>query len=137
MTRDQTDQERGAGVFSMAMGLTMFLLLLTFSVNLLYNLYTTSVISSLAIEAARDVAEFDGNEPEDGIGAAKAEFESRVGDATMFELRVENDGALGQIVVADITWESRSLFPAFSDARAFGVIDRTFTVRVEQQQDVS
>ena len=135
MKRDQTDQERGAGVFSMAIGLMMFLLLLTFSVNLLYNLYTTSVISSLAIEAARDVAEFDGSDPSAGIGAAEMEFRSEVANATFFELRVVNDAVLGDTVEAEITWASRSLFPALSNARAFGVIDRTFRVRVEQQQD--
>lgn len=124
------DRERGAGVLSMAMGTVMFLIMLVFAVNLLFNLYTTSVVSSLAIEAARDVAEFDGS-PDNtaAIAAAEADFRSRVSGATDFEIVVT-----GGNVVASIKWESNSLFPAFGDGRAFGTIDRTFTVRVEEQQ---
>ncbi len=122
--RDRTDRERGAGVFSMAIGLMMFLIMLVFAVNLLYNLYTTSVISSLALEAARDAAEMGGSTAD-----AANDFRAEVDGATTFTLNRQ-----GPNIVATIRWESRSLFPAFTDARAFGVIDRTFTVRVEEQQ---
>ncbi len=126
MLRDRSDRERGAGVLSMTIGMMMFLIMLVFAVNLLYNLYTTSVISSLALDAARDAAELGGD-----TGAAMTEFESQVADATQFTI-TETDTH----VVVTIAWTSRSLFPALdNDAPAFGTINRTFTVRREQQQE--
>lgn len=77
------NSERGAGVFSMSIGLIMFLLMLTFAVQILFNLYATSVVSGLAIEAARDAAEFDPAVPSGPTDARLSEveeqFESRVG----------------------------------------------------------
>lgn len=109
----------------MVFGVFMFIVLLTMTVQITYNLYTTSVVTGLALDAARDVAERDGVSP----AQAESELRSRLsGDVDVDVSIVGND------VVADIRWETKSLFPAFSDARVFGVLERTFVVRIEQQQ---
>ena len=117
----------------MSIGLIMFLLMLTFAVQILFNLYATSVVSGLAIEAARDAAEFDPAVPSGPTDARLSEveeqFESRVGPGASIDLRVDGDE-----VLADVRFVSNTVFPAVFDAQPFGVIDRTFAVRIEQQQ---
>ncbi len=116
--------ERGSGVFSMAMGLLFFFGFLVFAVNILYNLYATSVISSLALDAAHDVAQRNGS-----AAIAEAEFREHVGPEVDFSIAVRGD-----TVQVDISWETRALLPQLSNARAFGVLDRSFEVRIEEQQ---
>lgn len=120
--------ERGAGLFSMVFGVLMFLVLLIFAVQVSYNLYTTSVVTGLAIDAARDVAARDGVSP----GDAEAQFREFVGDEVDFEIIVK-----GETVEARVSWQTKSLFPALSGNRAFGVLDRTFEVRLEEQQEAA
>jgi len=128
MTADSTNTatDRGSGIVGMSFGLLFFFIFLVFAVQVTYNLYATSVMTSLALDAARDVAERDGLT----IAEATAEFREHVGPEAQFSL-VDN----GDTVVATIEWETKSLLPALSDARAFGVLDRSFVVRVEEQQD--
>ncbi len=126
MSRNVSPADRGSGIFSMAVGLLFFFAFLVFAVQVTYNLYATSVMTSLALDAARDVAERDGLT----VGEATAEFREHVGPEAQFTL-VDN----GDTVVATIEWETKSLLPSISDARAFGVLDRTFVVRVEEQQE--
>ena len=109
----------------MAIGMLVFFTLLFFAVNVIYNLYATSVISSIAVDAARDVAERDGKT----AGQAEDDFRAAVSGEVSFKIREEGD-----VVFADIEWETRALLPTISDARAFGVLNRTFAVRVEEQQ---
>ena len=119
------DPDRGAGILSAALGLVFFFALLVFVVQVMYNLYATSVITSLALDAARDVAERDGI----SANAAEAEFREQVNGDVVFDIAVDDD-----VVQVSIEWQTRSLFPSVSDARAFGVLDRTFEVRREEQQ---
>ena len=117
--------ERGSGIFSMALGLLFFFGFLVFTVNVMYNLYATSVISSLALDAAHDVAERNGSSPD----VAEAEFREQVGADVEFSIVILDD-----TVQANVRWETNALLPQISDARAFGVLERTFEVRVEEQQ---
>lgn len=113
----------------------MFLLMLTFAVQILFNLYATSVVSGLAIEAARDAAEFDPATPSDAgpsparLSQVEQAFESRVGPGASIDLRVDGDE-----VLADVRFVSNTVFPPVFDAQPFGVINRTFAVRIERQQ---
>lgn len=120
-----SQRERGAGILSTSLGLLVFFALLVFAVQVMYNLYATSVITSMALDAARDVAERDGITP----GEAESAFRDRIGGDVDFDIFVAGD-----TVQASVRWETKSLFPSISDARAFGVLDRTFEVRVEEQQ---
>ncbi len=119
-------REAGAGILSASLGLLVFFALLVFAVQVMYNLYATSVITSLALDAARDVAERDGLSPAE----AEAQFRDHIGGEVDFDIVVT-----GATVQASVQWQTRSLFPSISDARAFGVLDRTFEVRVEEQQE--
>jgi hypothetical protein len=110
----------------MSLGLLVFFALLIFTIQVMYNLYATSVITSLALDAARDVAERDGL----SVAQAEAEFRDHVSGEVAFDIVV-----IGDTVQASVQWETRSLFPSINDARAFGVLDRTFEVRVEEQQE--
>lgn len=110
----------------MSLGLLVFFALLVFTIQVMYNLYATSVVTSLALDAARDVAERDGL----SVARAEAEFREHVGGEVAFEIVV-----IGDTVRASVQWKTRSLFPSINDARAFGVLDRTFEVRVEEQQE--
>lgn len=107
------------------MGLLFFFSFLVFAVNVMYNLYATSVISSLALDAAHDVAERNGSTP----GAAEAEFRDHVGNDVDFSIVV-----LADTVQVEVRWETNALLPQLGDARAFGVLDRSFEVRIEEQQ---
>jgi len=118
--------ERGSGILSMSLGLLVFFTLLVFTIQVMYNLYATSVITSLALDAARDVAERDGL----SVAEAEAEFRDHVSGEVAFDIVV-----IGDTVQASVQWETRSLFPSINDARAFGVLDRTFEVSVEEQQE--
>jgi Flp pilus assembly protein TadG len=128
MRRDPVSEpanDRGAGLLSMSFGLLFFIILLIFSIQVTYNLYTTSVVTGLAIDAARDVAAQDGISP----AQAEANFREFVGTDVDFDIVIT-----GETVEATINWETASLIPAVSDSRAFGVLDRTFAVRIEEQQ---
>lgn len=111
-------------MFSMAMGLLFFFGFLVFAVNIMYNLYATSVISSLALDAAHDVAERNGS-----VSRAEADFREHVGSEVDVSIVVLDD-----TVQVDVLWETRALLPQLSDARAFGVLNRSFEVRIEEQQ---
>ena len=65
--------ERGSGLFGTLMGFTVFMLLLVTAVQVLFNLYATTVVTSAAFDAARLVAGYD--RVDDRCGAA-AEAES-------------------------------------------------------------
>ena len=123
--RAAAGRDRGAGQLSMAFGVFMFLVMLTMTVQIAYHLYTTSVVTGIVVDAARDVAERDGP----SSVAAEADLRSRFGDDIDVELRTDGDR-----VVAEVRWQTRSLFPTFGDARAFGVLDRRIEVRIEEQQ---
>ncbi|MGI9607829.1 MAG: hypothetical protein ACR2P0_17005 [Acidimicrobiales bacterium] len=127
MTNERTPRspDRGAGLLSMVAGVFMFIALLTMTLQITWNLYTTSVVTGLALDAARDVAESDGI----STAEAEADFASRVGGNVDFDIQV-----VGDTVEASVRWETNSIFPSFSDARVFGVLDRTFEVRVEEQR---
>ena len=53
--------DAGVGAVSSLVGVTVFLLLLLFAVQLTLNLYATSAVTSVAFDAARSVAATDGD----------------------------------------------------------------------------
>lgn len=71
-------RDRGAGLIGAIAGVTVFLLLLTFAVQLLLNLYATSALTAAAHDAARSVASaaVDHGRP-DEVAAATSAGEAR------------------------------------------------------------
>lgn len=112
------------------MGFLVFLCLLLVAVQVLFNLYATSVVTSVAYDAARRVAAA-GGEPE-----AMADIEAdarralgRYSDRVSFDwTRSDSD-----VVVLSVHARSPGLaLPAIAAPSAFGEIDRTMRVRVER-----
>ena len=128
-------RERGAGLIGTIAGVTVFLAFLTVALQILMNLYTASVVTAAAYDAARQVAA-DGQVPLDDAGKAAAEAYARsllgrAGDDTEF-VWIETDPAVVQLRV--IARSPRFLLPVIDGALGLDVIDRTVTVRVEELQ---
>ena len=72
--------QRGSGLFGTVMGFTVFMLLLVAAVQVLFNLYATTVVTSAAFDAARQVAGYDRAVDRCGATAeAESELRSRLG----------------------------------------------------------
>jgi hypothetical protein len=112
-------------------GFVVFLVLLLFAVQVLFNLFATSVVTSVAYDAARKVAGQHGG-PE---SQAQAEGDARralgrYSDRVTFEWNSSSE-----VVALRVRATSSSvLFPAMAGPLAFGDIDRTVRVRVERFQ---
>ncbi len=122
--------ERGGGPISVWIGFLVFLVMLLFAVQVLFNLYATSVVTTVSFDAARRVAGSDGGqgliaEAEDHARQALGRYASRVTfdwSATGPEevvLRVQSDNP-------------SFLLPVLARPVAFDHIDRTIRVRVER-----
>jgi hypothetical protein len=114
----------------------VFLAFLFFAVQLLYNLYATSVVTATAYDAARDVAsgEIDHTDPASVRAArhrAEVELRDRLGrysDRVTVDWRASDASTIRLHVTAenpDLLFHSAGLL-------GFDHIDRTITVRVEE-----
>ena len=126
-------RDRGAGLVGTVAGVTVFLAFLLFAVQLLANLYSTSVVTSAAHEAARMVAT-DPRPLGDPAQLARAEAHARqllgrYGDRAALEWDLSDPEVVGLRVVVD---NPRFLFAALDGALGFDTVDRTVRVRVEQ-----
>jgi hypothetical protein len=123
--------ERGAGIFGTAFGLLVVLVLLLFAVQVLQDLYATSVVTGAAHDAARTVAGYD-NADDRSAAAAAAEqvLRSRLDgyDADRLELdwRLAEDA-----VTLTVRARHRTVWPRALDPMGLGTTERTVTVRTE------
>jgi len=129
------NRERGAGLFGTIAGVTVFLAFLTVAVQILVNLYTASVVTSAAYDAAR-LAATDGEHPLDDDAKDRAEAHARsllgsLGEDTEFAW-IEDDPEVVQLRV--VARSPRFLLPVVDGALGLDVVDRTVTVRIEQLQ---
>jgi hypothetical protein len=127
--------ERGTAVIGSTAGVAVFLVLLLFAVQLLTNLYATTTVTAAGLDAARTVAarDVDHTSPaEVGAAAARAEAGFRhltgpVGQRAQLSWAVD-----GETVRLRVRADSPTILPSRWGARlAFGRIDRTFVVRIE------
>ena len=130
-------RERGAGLFGTIAGVTVFLAFLTVAVQILMNLYSASVVTSAAYDAARQVAAEGERPPLDDDAKARAEERARallgdLGDDTEFTW-IEDDPAVVRLRV--VTRSPRFLLPVVDGALGLDEIDRTVTVRLEELQE--
>ncbi len=111
------------------MGFVVFLFLLLFSVQLLFNLYAASVVSAVTYDAATRVAREGGAPP----ARADAEQAARTllggyGEVARFDW----SGTDADTVVLRVQVVAPSLVPrALGGVAPFGDLDRTVRVRVE------
>ena len=132
-------EDRGAGLVSTTAGVTVFLVLLLFSTQVLYNLYATSVVTAAAYDAARVVAGAAARG--DTLGAeqaGKARFRQLLGRYGTDRVEALDFGeSTDDVVVLHVRSRNPNLLLGRVGRRAFGVIDRRVRVRVERFQESS
>lgn len=116
----------------------MFLLVLLFAVQLLVNLYATSTVTAAGLDAARVVAAKDVDHLDAGSvaaaqGRAESRFRSLLGGAA--DRAVLTWASDASTVRLRVVMEAPTFLPrALGHRVAFGEIDRTFEVHVEELQ---
>jgi hypothetical protein len=112
------------------MGFSIFLVMLLFAVQVLFNLYAASVVTAVSYDAARRVAGGDGGptyiaEAEDRARQSLGRYASRV----TFDWSATSD----EEVVLRVQSDNPSiLLPIARGPAAFDQLDRTIRVRVER-----
>ena len=114
----------------MWIGFTVFLVMLLFAVQVLFNLYAASVVTSISYDAARRVAGSDGGadhmaEAEDQARQALGRYASRVtfdwsassGDEVVLHVHADNPNVM---------------LPVVRGPAALDHVNRTIRVRVER-----
>ena len=121
--------ERGSGPISSWLAFVVFLGLLLFAVQALFNLYATSVVTAVAYDAARRVAVADGGTATAAEAEADARRElGRYGQRVTFDWSASD----GEFVVLSVRARNPTrLLPAMAGPLTFDEIDRTVRVRVE------
>ena len=127
-------RDRGAGLIGTSAGFLVFLLLMLAAVQILFNLYATSMVTAAAHDAARDVAGFDASADRCGATvAAEAAFVEALGD-------YGTDGHARLIWTCNdpdvVRLRVRATHPSILPARFAGLfslteMDRTIEIRVE------
>lgn len=129
--------DRGAGLIGLIGSVVVFLALMLFAVQILVNLYATSVATGAAYEGARQVAgaRIDHSDP-GAVDEARSRAEDhvrnllgRAGDEAIVDWSRSTDDEVAlriQIQPPRFGW------PGIGARTGFGRIDRTVRVRVEQ-----
>ncbi len=121
--------DAGTGLIGTSAGVTVFLVLVFFAVQLLTNLYATSVVTSAAYDSARRAA--TAGHPPSGAELAAAETHGRsllgaLGQRARFDWRVDTDTV--QLHVAVTNPRFVPLVPLVG----LDSVDRTVTLRIEE-----
>jgi hypothetical protein len=114
----------------MWIGFSVFLVMLLFAVQVLFNLYAASVVTAVSYDAARRVAGSDG-----GPGlVAEAENQARQ-ELGRYAARVSFDWSAtstDEVVLRVQTRNPHVLLPVLAGPAALDRLDRTIRVRVER-----
>ena len=122
--------ERGGGLIQLWVGFFVFLVMLLFAVQVLFNLYAASVVTSISYDAARRVAGSDGGT--DSTAQAEADARRSLGryaDRVDFEWVATGPD---EVVLRVQTDNPSVLLPALAGPVAFDQLDRTIRVRAER-----
>ena len=135
-TADGRRTERGVGIIASSAGVLVFLVLLLFAAQLIFNLYATSVVNAAGMDAARQVAsgEVDHGDSR-AVSAATAAAEGRArsllgeyGDQVRFTWTVDDERVSLRLQVE----RTKVLPSAVASGVGLDEIDRTVTVRTER-----
>ena len=125
------DRDRGAGLLSTSFGVLFFVGFLFFAVQLTFNLYATSVVTSTAYDAARSVAAKGESPPTqamlDEAEASARQQLGRYGQDATFEWDLSDPAVVRLPVHVD---NPRLVVPTIG----FDEVDRTVVVRVVHRQ---
>lgn len=129
--------ERGAGLFGTAAGLLVFLLLMLVSVQILFNLHATSMVTDAAHDAARDVAGYD-SAPNRcaAVAAAESAFVEKLGEyGSAGHAELQWSCADRDVITVRVVARHPSILPPrFGGLIALTELDRTIEVRVEDDR---
>lgn len=133
-------RERGAGVFASAFGFTVFLILLLFTVQVLFGLYARTTVTAVAADLAQDAAN-EGHDLTEARFAAYAEEARRrlggYGDDAEFRFAVVD--ADGDLVDDTVTVTVDASLPILLPVRWSGYspssFSRTMRARLEVFQE--
>lgn len=134
---EPTEQQRGAGLVSTSAGLLVFMLLMLAAVQILFNLYATSMVTAAAHDAARAVAGLDAAADRCGsVADAEAAFVRSLGDygaaghATLHWTCNDPDVVRVRVVARHPTVLPERLAALTS----LGRLDRTIEIRTESRR---
>lgn len=122
--------ERGGGPISLWIGFSVFLVMLLFAVQVLFNLYAASVVTAVSYDAARRVAGSDGGQSY----MAEAEEQARQ-SLGRYSTRVTFDWSASnaeEVVLRVQSDNPNVLLPLMAGPAALDRLDRTIRVRVER-----
>jgi hypothetical protein len=122
--------ERGGGPISIWVGFCVFLVMLLFAVQVLFNLYAASVVTAISYDAARQVAGSEGGPTYTADAEARARQSlGRYGDRVVFDWTGTSDEEVVLRVQSD---NPNILLPVAIGPAALDRLDRTIRVRVER-----
>ncbi len=129
--------ERGAGLIGTSTGFLVFLLLLFAAVQILFNLYATTMVTSAAHRAAAQVAGFDASENRcAAVPAAEAAFVETLG-----QYGRDGNAALSwnctdpDRVIVIVTADHPTVLPgAVAAILGLSHLRRTIEIRTEQKR---
>ena len=128
-------RDRGTGLLSTSFGVGVFLVFVLFAVQLLINLYATSVVTSATFDAARRLATRGSHPPtqaeqDAAVQLARDEL-GRYGRDAQFTWGLDDPDVVALHVHVV---NPRLLGPGIDQLVGLDTIDRTVVVRVEQPQ---
>ena len=122
--------ERGTGVIGTWFGFVIFIGMLLFTMQALLNLYATSVLTSVAWDAAREVASSHGDAAAQATAETRARhLMGRFGDDVTFDWSASSDEDVVLRVRGDVP---SVMMQGFGGRMPFASIDRTVRLRVER-----
>ncbi len=129
--------ERGVGTIGTAAGFLVFLLLMFGAVQVLFNLYATSMVTAAAHDAAREVAGFSAATDRCGAAvAAEQSFHERLGGyEERGDVTLEWTCADPELVRVRVIATHPSILPSrLAGLGSLSSLDRTIEVRVEDER---
>ena len=115
-----SNRQAGTGIIGTVMGVTVFLTLLLFAVQVLVGLYATTVVTAAAYDAAKSVAGADRQAPEVAVATARQRI-GPLGERAAFTWAIDGD-----VVALTVRAPRPTLLPLASPD-----VVRTVRVRVE------
>ena len=132
--------ERGAGLIGTSAGFLVFMLMMLAAVQILFNLYATSMVTAAAHEAAREVASIDavstaGNRCA-AVASAEAAFTRSLGEyAAAGHATLQWTCNNPDVVRVRVLAEHPTILPArFAGLSSLTSLDRTIEIRTEARR---
>jgi len=132
-----TDKERGAGLIGTSAAFLVFMLMMLAAVQILFNLYATSMVTAAAHDAAREVASVDAADASGNrcgaVAAAEAAFTRSLGEyGTAGHATLQWTCDNPDVVRVRVLAEHPTVLPArFAALASLTRLDRTIEIRTE------